>query len=261
MTWALTTAEKTSYSTRGYLLRESVFSQSQVAAVNEVIDHVETSIVNAAKSGREYWIEDRRFIDYGAHTLQFEPAPMDAHLRVLEPVHSLAHELFELINDDRILDPVRDLIGCEGLSVWTNKINFKRPGGSAFGWHQDAPYWIHDAIDLQKLPNVMIALDDVGPDSGCFRVISGSHRRGILPARNDGSQLEGFFTHPDAVDLKQSIEFSMPAGTLLFFDPLIVHGSTQNSSPLRRRALIATYQPAHYPSLKSKAVVNLGSLG
>ncbi len=257
MAWALTEAEKASYGAQGFLLRDSVFSSAQVAALNEVIDRVEASIVETARLGREYWIEGRRFVDYGAHTLQFEPAPIDACLRVLEPVHSLAPELFELLDDERILAPVRDLIGCQGLSVWTDKINFKRPGGSAFGWHQDAPYWLHDAVDLQKLPNVMIALDDVGPESGCFRVISGSHRAGILPARNDGSQLEGFFTHPDAIDVEQSVEFSMSEGALLCFDPFIVHGSSANTSLHRRRALIATYQPEHYPSLKSKAVVNL----
>jgi ectoine hydroxylase-related dioxygenase (phytanoyl-CoA dioxygenase family) len=43
----------------------------------------------------------------------------------------------------------------------------------------------------------------------------------------------------------------VPAGSLIFFDPHLVHGSQPNRSPLPRRAIVLTYQPAGFPMLKS----------
>jgi ectoine hydroxylase-related dioxygenase (phytanoyl-CoA dioxygenase family) len=50
----------------------------------------------------------------------------------------------------------------------------------------------------------------------------------------------------------------VPAGSLVFFNPHAVHGSFPNDSDRPRRALVLTYQPAGYPTLKSKQVHNVG---
>jgi hypothetical protein len=255
---ALTQIELDGYQGRGFAVRRSVFSSEEIAQLNAVIDRVEQAVVRQSHLGREYIIDGRRFIDLDAHTLQFEPAPFDNDLRVLEPAHPLSADLLALLMDARLVLPMKQLTGCHEVSLWTDKINFKRPGGSEFGWHQDAPYWIHDAAHVTQLPNVMVTLDDVMPRAGGFRVIQGSHHEGIRPARNDGSQLEGFYTHDDEVDFSRVVEFNEPAGSVIFFDPFLIHGSARNQSTHRRRALIATYQPANLPSLKTKQVVNLG---
>ena len=72
-----------------------------------------------------------------------------------------------------------------------------------------------------------------------------------MPGLADGSQLEGFYTHPDEIDNARVVAPNLPAGSLLFFSPHIVHGSQPNTSEQQRRALIATYQPAGLPELKS----------
>ena len=255
---ALTEVELQSFETQGYILRRGVFSSEEIEQLNAVIDLLASAVVARSHEGHEYHIDGRRFVDLNDQTLQFEPAPLEQALRVLEPAHPLSSALLTLLKDVRLVRPMRQLTGCEHVSLWTDKINFKRPGGSEFGWHQDAPYWMHDAAHLTQLPNVMVTLDDVGPGSGGFRVVQGSHQAGIHAARNDGSQLEGFYTHDDEVDFSQVVEFNEPAGSAIFFDPFLIHGSAHNQSGKRRRALIATYQPANLPTLKTKRVVNLG---
>ncbi len=255
---ALTQIELQAYQTRGFILRRAVFSSAEVARLNAIIDPLEAAVVAQSHLGREYRIDGRRFVDLKDQTLQFEPAPLEQDLRVLEPAHPSSAALLTLLKDARLVLPMQQLTRCDHVSLWTDKINFKRPGGSEFGWHQDAPYWIHDAAHLTQLPNVMVTLDDVVPGSGGFRVVQGSHQAGIHAARNDGSQLEGFYTHDDEVDFSQVVEFNEPAGSMIFFDPFLIHGSARNQSSQRRRALIATYQPANLPTLKTKQVVNLG---
>ncbi|MDA7718307.1 phytanoyl-CoA dioxygenase family protein [Pseudomonadales bacterium] len=255
---ALTEAEIQAYQSQGFILRRSVFSRVEIEQFNAAIDRLAAAVIAQSHEGQEYRLDGRRFVDLDSQTLQFEPAPFEQDLRVLEPAHPLSSAVLTLLKDTRLVQPMQVLTGSDHVSLWTDKINFKRPGGSEFGWHQDAPYWMHDAAHLTQLPNVMVTLDDVVPGSGGFRVVQGSHQAGIHAARNDGTQLEGFYTHDDAVDISQVVEFNEPAGSAIFFDPFLIHGSARNESGKRRRALIATYQAANLPTLKTKQVVNLG---
>jgi ectoine hydroxylase-related dioxygenase (phytanoyl-CoA dioxygenase family) len=49
----------------------------------------------------------------------------------------------------------------------------------------------------------------------------------------------------------------VPAGSLVFFNPHIVHGSEPNESDKPRRAFIMTYQPGNNPMLKSGLIDNI----
>ena len=130
-------------------------------------------------------------------------------------------------------------------------MNLKRPGrGSGFGWHQDSPYWVHDSNNVDLLPNVYLSLDDADENNGCFRVIRASHKEGCLPGTSNGTQLGGFYTDPNYFN-------ETDAGSLVFFNQHIVHGSGPNLSDQQRRAYIITYQPKDQPMLKSGVVNNI----
>ena len=60
-----------------------------------------------------------------------------------------------------------------------------------------------------------------------------------------------YFNETDAVD------FHIKAGSLVFFNQHIVHGSGPNLSDQQRRAYIITYQPKDQPMLKSGVVNNI----
>jgi ectoine hydroxylase-related dioxygenase (phytanoyl-CoA dioxygenase family) len=233
------------------LIRPGVFSVAEVETLRQAVARACATAIAQVDSGVRYHLDGKIFVDIGACTVQYEHATDSNTLRVVEPVTLLDQTLDSLSDDPRLVNPMRSIIGQQTLSLWTAKLNLKSPGGSGFGWHQDSPYWIHDSNHVDLLPNVMITLDKQSKENGCFEVIQASHRHGILHGTDNGTQLGGFFTDPAAFDERNSIKVEAPAGSLIFFDPHCVHGSSPNNSNLHRRALIYTYQPGGHPMLKT----------
>jgi ectoine hydroxylase len=154
--------------------------------------------------------------------------------------------------------PLCGVLGEERVALWTDKINLKRPReGSGFRWHQDSPYWSHVCGHCDRLPNVMITLDDADRENGCFRVVPGSHRDGFLPGIQDGSKLGPLFTDPSAFDAEAQWMAELPAGSLVVFSAHTVHGSEPNQSDRDRRAIVLTYQPADHPMFKLEGTRNV----
>jgi len=254
----LSKTELLSYRTNGFLIRENVFSATEVIALQHAAERAVDKVVELCKTGKSYILDGKRFVDIDYLTVQFEPGVDNDQVRVIEPVNELDPDLDQLVVDARLTDPMRSMVGAEGLALWTAKLNLKRPReGSGFGWHQDSPYWIHDSDHVDQLPNVMIAFDDANLKNGCFKVIAGSHRQGCLPGKDDGTQLGGFYTNTEYFDENDQVAMQVPAGSAIFFDPHTVHGSSPNQSDEPRRAIIITYQPANFPQLKSGEIRNI----
>ncbi len=241
-------------------MRDAVFDRDEVAELRCAAERAVELAQKLSENGRSYALDGKRFVDVGHVTVQFEHTPASETIRVIEPVHALDPSLDALIDDPRIVEPMRDLVGSRHVALWTDKLNLKRPReGSGFGWHQDSPYWIHDSAHVDRLPNVLLALDDATEANGCLRIVRGSHTRGCLPGVRDDSQLGGFFTSPDHFDESQQVPLEVTAGSLVFFSPHAVHGSRPNPSDRARRALILTYQPSDHPMLKSGLTRNVGA--
>ena len=211
-----------------------------------------------SETGKEYFLDKKRFVDIDYLTLQYEPEPHNQFLKVIEPAHSLNDGLDEITSDRRITDPIKSILSTNEISLWTDKLNLKRPKvGSGFGWHQDSPYWVHDSEDVESLPNVYICLDNANQSNGCFSVIKGSHKEGCLPGTFDNSQLGGFYTDKDCFDIEDAVQLEVSEGSLIYFNQHIVHGSTANHSDQERRAYIVTYQPKDRAMLKSGKIKNI----
>jgi hypothetical protein len=259
MAFELTPEEARRYATDGFVTRPRAFSAAEVRTLAAAAEHTAEAAASASKTGHAYCLDGNRFVDVGHVTVQFEHQPGSESIRVIEPAHPFHPSWDALIDDPRLVSPMRGLIGCEQVALWTDKLNLKRPReGSGFRWHQDSPYWIHDCRHVDQLPNAYLALDDATEANGCLRIIRGSHTHGCLPGLHDDSQLGGFFTDPRCFDESQQVCMVVPAGSLVFFSPHCVHGSLPNRSAVPRRALILTYQPADYPMLKSGEVRNAG---
>jgi ectoine hydroxylase-related dioxygenase (phytanoyl-CoA dioxygenase family) len=241
--------ERRAWRDDGFFVRSAVFAPAEVAALQAAAERVTT---RAAGLGTVY-------VEAGGSTLQFEHTPGSSTLRVIEPFHHLDADLDRLLDDPRIVDPMRELVGSESVAIWTDKLNLKRPReGSRFRWHQDSPYWAHATPHIDRLPNVMVTLDDASEANGCFRVIRGSHRRGLLPGCEGDGKLGPLFTDPRAFDLADQVLAEAPAGSLVFFSPHTVHGSEPNRSDRERRALIVTYQPGGHEMFKVRRVRDAG---
>ena len=257
---SLSPEELASYRREGFLIRPGIFNRAEVQAFQQAAERAAARAHSACAGGTTYHLDGKRFVDIGHMTVQYEHRPGSELIRVIEPVHELASTFDALIDDERLVAPMRQLVGAEALALWTDKLNLKRPReGSAFGWHQDSPYWVHDCSHVDQLPNVMVTFDDASEANGCFRVIRGSHQAGCLPGTTDGSQLGGFYTDPRAFDEADQVLMEAPAGSAIFFDPHTIHGSLPNLSEEPRRAIVITYQPAGFPALKSGEVRNVSA--
>ena len=254
--------ERRAWQEDGFFVRRAVFGAGELDAMRAASEEVVGRAEQASREGRDYRIDGNRYVENAGETVQYEHNEAARTIRVIEPFHHL-HPVFDsLVDDPRIVEPMRDVIGSEGVALWTDKINLKRPReGSAFRWHQDSPYWTHAHDDVDRLPNVMVTLDDADEGNGCFRVVRGSHRKGCLPGIQDETTLGVLFTDPEAFDESQQVLAEVPAGSLVFFSPHTVHGSRPNESDRPRRAMVLTYQAAGRPMFKVEGVRNCGPAG
>jgi ectoine hydroxylase-related dioxygenase (phytanoyl-CoA dioxygenase family) len=257
-THALKPEEISRYARDGYVVRESVFDDDELAMLRDAIERASKKAVSQVGQGKTYVLDGKRFVDINGMTIQFEHTLNSDTPRVIEPVAGLDPKLSALLHDVRLVDPMRQLVGSDKIAIWTNKLNLKRPReGTGFGWHQDSPYWVHNCAHVDQLPNVMLAFDTATLDNGCLRVIPGSHLDGCLPGTDDGTSLGGFFTSASRFDESQQVPLTVAAGSLIFFSPHLVHGSQPNHSDHPRRAIIVTYQPAGQPTLKTGEILNV----
>jgi ectoine hydroxylase len=258
----LTEAEREAWETDGFFTRHAVFEAEEVEQLRRAAESVAARAAETAPADR-YAIDGNvyRETPMGGHsaTVQLEHRSGSQTVRVVEPVHMHDAAFEALVDDPRIVEPMRGLVGSDRVAIFTDKMNLKRPReGSSFAWHQDSPYWTHFCDHVDRLPNVLVALDDAHEGNGCFRVIRGSHTRGCLPGQQGVGVLGPLFTHPEAFDLDDQVPAVVPAGSLVFFSPHTVHGSEPNESSEPRRALVLTYQPADLRMFKIDRVRNAG---
>ena len=110
-------------------------------------------------------------------------------------------------------------------------------------------------VDL--LPNVIVYFDDATIENGALKIIEKSHTYGILPGRTDENfEYPGFFTDKKCFNVNNAVTITAKAGSVCFFNPHTVHGSSRNLTNQSRRAIILTYQPVNFPMLKNGRVRN-----
>lgn len=84
---------------------------------------------------------------------------------------------------------------------------------------------------LAALTAVRISLDPCGPESGPLRVAPGTHKHGIIPA----DQISGHVARAGQITCSNAV------GDLLLLKPLLLHASSQATSPNHRRILHLVY--------------------
>ena len=156
--------------------------------------------------------------------------------------HLLFKWLSDLIGSPKILDAVEDLIG-PNLLVWSTDWWIKEAQSSKFvSWHQDSQYW---GLDTRKLVTVWVALSPSTVESGCMRVLPGSHLGPDLPHKETfhddnmltrGQQIED-------IDETLAVNLEVDTGKAVIFAYRIAHASHPNRSNDRRIGLAIRYIP------------------
>ncbi|HMN80044.1 MAG TPA: phytanoyl-CoA dioxygenase family protein [Burkholderiaceae bacterium] len=104
--------------------------------------------------------------------------------------------------------------------------------------------WYLDSDPAGELIGAWVALEDIHPDSGTFRVFPKSH---LMPGMAELWSLDhdAFIKHCAGLAEKlQPLPIVIKKGTVVFFHPLILHGATDQRDPSHsRKSLTGHYLP------------------
>ena len=219
MPTALSASEVAAYREEGYRSPLRVFSATEAADLRASLEAAE------AKAG----------------------GPLQGKWRV--KTHLLCTWADRIVHHPAILDAVESLVGPDIL-CWTTNFFIKEPGSPGFvSWHQDATYW---GLDPEEVVTAWVALSPSTPESGCMRVIPGSHGESHIP--------HVYTFHKDnlltrgqeiavAVDESRAVDIVLQPGEMSLHHVLIVHGSEPNQADYPRIGFAIRYVPTHVRQL------------
>ena len=174
--------------------------------------------------------------------------------------------LLDIGADPRLVGPALQLLGSERCEQLLCQAHFKMPGdGVSFDWHQDVQHrdkgpgtW-QDLNGRGSYVQTLLAVDEMRADNGPLQFVPREavrldDRGRLRDAHYDyGTPMAG---GDEAVDAGRAETITGPAGSVIFFGPYAVHGSTPNTSSVPRRVLINGYA---YPGANGRIYPGEGS--
>ncbi|UXA17541.1 ectoine hydroxylase [Mycobacterium sp. SMC-4] len=172
---------------------------------------------------------------------------------VFEP-HLFSEVISEVVTLDTVLPIARQLLGSD-VYLHQARINLM-PGftGSGFYWHSDFETWhAEDGMPEMRAVSCSIALTENFSFNGSLMVMPGSHQVfypcvGATPRDNHTSSLvKQEIGVPDRATLTDAAhrfgidQVTGPAGTALWFDCNIMHGSGSNITPYPRSNIFLVF--------------------
>lgn len=240
----------------GYLVRERVFEGDDLAALGDACEALVERLIEHDPGTPKVPAGSYMFQSYPdlVAILKWEPDHPDV-VQGVEPFAHFDERLRAFGHDPRLVDPMRTLLDCDDLDLFTEKLNVKRARvGGPIVLHQDYPYWVSNSDDPARIATAVIFLDDAHAGNGGLEVVPGSHRDGVRTGRGDRRGFGGLEMAPDAFTDADFVSLDVPAGSVAFFGSLLVHRSKPNRSDGDRRTLLYSYQPAgHRKSVESLA--------
>ena len=209
----LTATQVASYEQDGFLSPVDIFSAAEAAGLRAALERAEArwpkALAGAARNNAHY------------------------NLTCLDRI---AH-------DAGLLDAVEDLIGPDILNFGT-VLFIKEAGDPGFvSWHQDARYM---GLEPHVGVTAWVALSPSTPESGCMRMIPGSHRAG-LRAHEDTFGEDNILTRGQEIrglDEARAVDLLLRPGQASFHHPRTIHSSAPNRSHDRRIGfVIQSYLP------------------
>lgn len=235
----LSAAQFASYHRDGYLVLPGVFRESELHLLRAESDRLTDMLVNASIATGV--ISPR---------LDLRRAPDGPVCLKIQPLSDVSDGFAAAAQDRRLLEPMRELLGCEPRLL-EEKLNGKerlaadlagldlRDWAPEFPWHTDLHYFFLDGYPESTLSSA-IALDDCTEENGPLRFIPGSQRKTDWPIRSEWPP----DLAPNAVDERESRSLICSAGTVVIFHSRVVHASSANRTDLPRRLLIYSHFPA-----------------
>jgi len=216
------TALEDEYNNKGYITIKNLLTPEEVKVLiqaTETVVNIDGPQVMREKNGLPHVI-------YGMHLVDKR---MDA-----------------LSKHPKLVGIAEQLLG-KSIYVHQSRVNAKQTGGAIVNWHQDFGTY-HRVDGVPKPDGIMIAifLNDVTECNAPLMAIPGSHTEGVVSQasteteaedRDRASKYRYDITMEKMSELihKHGLEtITGPAGSIVFMNMQVVHGSTVNITPLKR---------------------------
>lgn len=232
---SLDETQRDSYRDNGFLLMPDLFSPDEVSGL---FAEMQTVCKDYSAQSRPEVIAE----------------PGSGEVRSVFDIHR-SNDLFaRLVRDPRVLNVAREILGSE-VYIHQSRINYK-PGltGKEFYWHSDFETWhTEDGMPAMRALSCSILLTDNDEFNGPLMLIPGSHRHfiscaGETPDENYKKSLKKQeYGVPDPLLLRYLSDMGGitsckgRAGSVVFFDCNMMHGSNSNITPYPRSNVFFVY--------------------
>lgn len=220
---------------RGYTILRDFISESEVAGFLAELERLAAEPVLA---------EDERVVREAK----------SGEVRSIFAVQQLSDSLAALASDPRVLHRARQLLGSD-VYLHQTRINYMPAfTGTGFYWHSDFETWhAEDGMPSPRAVSLSIALTDNYPYNGGLMVMPGSHRTfipsvGETPDEHHRTSLQmqevGVPSREAITELADEHgidQFTGPAGSALWFDSNLMHGSGSNITPFPRSNIFMVF--------------------
>ena len=155
--------------------------------------------------------------------------------------HLLLCWLADLVRDPRILDQVESILGPD-IFCWATDFFVKNPGDRMrVSWHQDSTYW---GLSKPDIVTAWVALTPSTVESGCMRVVPGSHLKDQLP-HQDSFAKDNLLSRGQEVQVSvgegEAVEVVLAPGEMSLHHVRLIHGSEPNKASHRRIGYAVRY--------------------
>ncbi|MCC6490652.1 MAG: ectoine hydroxylase [Candidatus Hydrogenedentes bacterium] len=231
----LTPRQLDEYDRNGYCFVESFLSEEEVSVLRGELDSLRT-----AERVRQSEISITE--------------PSSGAIRSIFAVETVSDIFAGLAADQRILAMVRQILGSD-VYIHQSRLNLK-PGfaGKEFYWHSDFETWhAEDGMPAMRAVSCSVALTDNLEFNGPLMLMPGSHRHfvqcvGKTPEKHFQTSLK---RQEYGVPSCEQLEWLTtqcgiavpkgPAGSVIFFDCNVMHGSNSNITPYPRSNAFFVY--------------------
>lgn len=164
--------------------------------------------------------------------------------------HLLSPDLARIATHPRVIAVARAILGPDVL-LWSSDFFVKEPGMGGFvSWHQDSTHAGLEPTD--PIVNLWLALTPSNLESGCLRVVPGTHEKGQL-AHENRAQADNMLFFGQTVDVEgDSVPLPLEAGQASLHSMRIVHGSEPNRAGWPRIGMVLRLMSPEVRQLKAR---------
>ena len=169
-----------------------------------------------------------------------------------QKIHLLQTWVAGLVRNERILDAVEDVLGPD-LMCWGTSLFIKNARDPHYvSWHQDSTYW---GLDKPEVVTAWVALSAATRESGCMKMIPGSHALDQIPHRDTLAE-HNLLTRGQElaveVDESNAAYIVLAPGEISLHHVRTVHASEPNRADERRIGVALRYIAPHVRQLNGE---------